>query len=225
MPNLKLFVSPGSCARVPTIALEEIGVAFDTELVRTAANQQKSPEYLKINPKGKVPVLVVDGVPLTENVAILSWLNRTFPKAGLLPVPKDDFEACEQIADLAFFSGTVHPHVTRVAMPIKFIADAELSFDIVRAKGTADLNPVMAMINDRLADQPWWYGDTWSIVDAYLFWTWWRVGVTGFPQDAFPHLIDHAARSLERPAVARAMAREAENIEILKAEGNYRAPK
>lgn len=225
MPDLKLFVAPGSCARVPTIALEEIGVAFDTELVRTAAGQQKTPEYLAINPKGKVPVLVIDGVPLSENVAILSWLNRTFPDAGLLPATTDTFEAAQQISDLAFFSGTVHPHVTRVAMPMKFIADAELSFDIVRAQGIADINPVMAMINERLSDRAWWYGETWSIVDAYLFWTWWRIGVIGYPQEAFPHLIDHAARIQQRPSVARAMAREAANIEILKAEGNYRAPK
>ena len=225
MPDLKLFVSPGSCARVPTIALEEVGVPFDTELVRTAINQQKSPEYLKINPKGKVPVLVVDGVPLSENVAILSWINRTFPDANLLPKAADDFEACQQIADLAFFSGTVHPHVTRIAMPMKFISDVDLSFDIVRSKGKEDMKPVMAMINDRLADGPWWYGDVWSVVDGYLFWVWWRITGVGFDPAPFPRIQDHMSRIQERPSVQRAMAREAANIEILKTEGNYRAPK
>lgn len=225
MPHLKLFVAPGSCARVPTVALEEIGVPFETELVRTAAKQQKSPEYLKVNPKGKVPVLVIDGTPLTENVAILSWLNRTYPDANLLPATTDPFELCQQISDLAFFSGTVHPHVTRIAMPLKFIEDADLSFDIVRTKGTDDMQPVLSMIDQRLSGQSWWYGDRWSIVDAYLFWTWWRIGVVGFVQDDFPNLIDHASRILERPSVARAMQREEVNIEILKAEGNYSAPR
>ena len=225
MPDLKLYVAPGSCARVPTVALEEIGVPFETELVRTGTSQQKSPEYLKINPKGKVPVLVVDGVPLTENVAILSWLNTTFPDAGLLPATDNAFDYSQQIADLAFFSGTVHPHVTRVAMPMKFIKDAELAFDIVRDKGTDDMNVVMGMINDRLSDRTWWYGDEWSIVDAYLFWTWWRIGVVGFKQDAFPHIVDHAARIVERPSVKRALEREDKNIEILKAEGIYKAPR
>lgn len=225
MPELKLFVAPGSCARVPTVALEEIGVPFETELVRTAAKQQKSPDYLKVNPKGKVPVLVIDGVPLTENVAILTWLNRTYPDAALLPFTNDPFELCQQISDLAFFSGTVHPHVTRVAMPMKFIEDEDLSFDIVRAKGVDDLRTVMSMIDQRFARQPWWYGETWSIVDAYLFWTWWRVGVVGFPQDDFPNLVDHASRILEIPSVARAMDREAVNVDILKSEGNYRAHK
>ena len=224
MPYLKLYVAPGSCARVPTVALEEIGVPFETELVRTAAGQQKTPEYLRVNPKGKVPVLVIDSIPLTENVAILSWLHKTYPDAKLLPATSDPLEASQQLSDLAYFSGTVHPHVTRVAMPLKFIDDAELSFDIVRSRGIADMNPVMAMINRRLSDREWWYGDTWSIVDAYLFWTWWRIRVV-YPQDDFPHLVDHAARIMERPSVIRAMQREAENIEILKSEGNYRAPR
>ncbi|WP_420863997.1 glutathione S-transferase family protein [Algirhabdus cladophorae] len=224
LPDLELFVAPGSCARVPTIALEEIGVKFDTTLVRTAIGQQKSAEFLAVNPKGKVPVLVVNGVPLTENVAILSWLNKSYPDAGLLPSVTNDFDAAQQISDLAFFSGTVHPHVTRVAMPMKFIEDAKLSFDIVRSKGTSDMNVVMGMINDRLADRPWWYGDDWSIVDGYLFWTWWRICVVGYPQDAFPHLKDHALRIAQRPSVMRALQREARNIEILKSEGIYKEP-
>lgn len=225
MHDLKLFVAPGSCARVPTVALEEIGVDFDTELVRTAANQQKSPEFLAVNPKGKVPVLVIDGQPMSENVAILSWLNRTFPDAGLLPAVDNDTDACAQIGDLAFFSGTVHPIVTRIAMPMKFIPDAAQSFELVRPRGTADMQSVFGMINDRLADRDWWYGDTWSIVDAYLFWVWWRVEVVGFDGDPFPHIQDHAKRVVQRPSVARALAREQANIEILKAEGLFVPPK
>ncbi|MEO0979632.1 MAG: glutathione S-transferase N-terminal domain-containing protein, partial [Pseudomonadota bacterium] len=93
MPEFLLFVAPNTCARVPTIAIEEIGVPFETELVRTAANQQNSPEFLKLNPKGKVPTLLVDGVPLTENVAILSWLNAEYPEANLLPKTTSAFEA------------------------------------------------------------------------------------------------------------------------------------
>lgn len=222
MSELLLFVAPGTCARVPTVALEEAGAKYETRLVRTSAHEQKTPEYLKINPKGKVPVLVVDGTPLTENVAILSWLNKRFPEAGLLPKAKDDFETAQQVSDLAFFSGTVHPVVTRVAMPQKFIKDEALAYDVVRAGGTKDMQPVMGMINDRLADRTWWYGDTWSIVDAYLFWTWWRIEVVGFDGSPFPHIKAHAERILERPSVKRAMDFEARNVEILRAEGNYR---
>jgi glutathione S-transferase len=225
MPKLTLFVSPNSCARVPTIALEETGAPFDTELIRTAAQQQYSPDYLKINPKGKVPALLVDGEPLTENVAILRWLHHSFPAANLLPPPEGPLGAERQTADLAFFSATVHPNVTRIAMPFKFIEDWDLSFDIVRPKGVEDMMKIMLMIDRRLEDGPWWYGADWSVVDGYLYWVWSRITVVGFPSADFANLRRHHDLSNDRPAVQRAMAREAENIEILKAEGLYRAPR
>ncbi len=225
MPHLKLFVAPNTCARVPTIALEEIGVPFETELVRTAANQQNSPEFLKINPKGKVPTLLIDGDPLTENVAILTWLNRTFPDAGLLPETSAPLETVKQTADLAFFAGTVHPLITRIAMPIKFIEDSALSFELVRPKGTEAMMPIMTMIDKWLENGPWWYGETWSAVDGYLYWAWGRITGVGFPAEKFPNIRRHHEMSDDRPAVQRAMAREAENIEILKSEGLFRAPR
>lgn len=225
MPDLKLFVAPNTCARVPTIALEEIGVPFETELVRVAANQQNSPDFLKLNPKGKVPTLLIDGAPLTENVAILSWLNAEFPDAGLLPKVSGTLESLRQTADLSFFSATVHPTVTRVAMPLKFIEDKALSFEIVRPVGIEAMNKIMDMIEARLEDGPWWYGDTWSAVDGYLYWVWGRITGVGYPGDAYPNIQRHHELSNARPAVQRAMAREAKNIEILKAEGLYIAPR
>lgn len=83
--RLKLYFAPDTCALAPLIALEEIGVPFETELIRLAKGQQSSAAYFKINPKGKVPALVVDGEPLTENPVILQWLSETYPAANLLP--------------------------------------------------------------------------------------------------------------------------------------------
>ena len=225
MPNLKLFVAPNTCARVATIVLEEIGVAFETELIRTGAGQQNTPEYLKINPKGKVPALLIDGVPLTENVAILSWLNAEFPDTHVLPPTSDSFEALKQTADLAFFAGTVHPTTTRISMPVKFIEDKAASFQLVRPVGIQDMKKIMGMIETRLEDGPWWYGAEWSAVDAYLYWVWGRISETGFPTEDYPNLRRHFELSNARPAVQRAMAREAANVEILKSEGLYMAPK
>ncbi len=225
MPDLKLFVAPNTCARVPTIALEEIGVPFDTELVRTLAGQQNTPEFRKVNPKGKVPALLIDGAPLTENVAILSWLNAEFPEANLMPKVSSKLEELKQTADLAFFSATVHPLVTRIAMPIKFIPDAAASFELVRPKGVEAMNDVMKMIDTRLADGPWWYGDTWSVVDGYLYWVWSRISGVGYDGSAFPNIERHFALSNERPAVQRAMAREAVNVQVLKDEGIWKDPR
>lgn len=225
MKDLKLFVAPNTCARVPTIALEEIGVPFETQLVRTAANEQNSEAYLKLNPKGKVPMLMIDGAPLTENVAILSWLSATFPEAKLLPKTSDPLVAVKQTGDLSYFAGTVHPIVTRIAMPLKFIEDKALSFELVRPVGVEAMQKVMKLIDARLHDGPWWYGESWSVVDGYLFWAWDRITGVGYPGDAFENIKRHRALSLERPAVQRAMAREAVNIETLKAEGLFMPPK
>ncbi|MEL7344773.1 MAG: glutathione S-transferase family protein [Pseudomonadota bacterium] len=225
MPDMKLFVAPNTCARVPTIALEEIGVPFETELVRTLAGQQNTPEFRKVNPKGKVPALLIDGAPLTENVAILSWLNAEFPEANLMPKVSSKLEELKQTADLSFFSATVHPLVTRIAMPIKFIPDAAASFELVRPKGVEAMNDVMKMIDARLADGPWWYGDTWSVVDGYLYWVWSRISGVGYDGSAFPNIERHFALSNERPAVQRAMAREAVNVQVLKDEGIWKDPR
>ena len=224
MHDLKLFVAPGTCARVPTIALEEIGVPFETKLIRTASKQQKSSEFLAFNPKGKVPTLLIDGKPLTENVAIQTWLHRTYPNANLLPQTTNVLEQQEQIADLSFFAATVHPLVTRIAMPMFFTDDGD-PFTSIRPKGVEGMKPVMAMINKRLDSGRWWYGDQWSIVDGYLFWAWWRITGVGFPDKEFPNIRDHALRIMERPSVICAMDREANYVEQLKSEGLYNAPR
>lgn len=225
MPNLLLFVAPNTCARVPTIALEEAGAPFATQLVRTAIGEQDGPAFRKLNPKGKVPTLLVDGAPLTENVAILSWLAATFPDARLMPEGGGPLEAARRTADLAFFAGTVHPLVTRIAMPVKLIEDAALSFEIVRPKGMAEMAKVLSVVEARLADGPWWYGADWSVVDGYLYWAWTRITGVGFPEAGFPNIRRHRAAMDARPAVQRAMAREAADVAVLEREGNYRAPR
>ena len=220
MYKFELFVAPGSCARVPAIALEEVGVPYETRLIRLPLFEQKTPEFLAINPKGKVPALLIDGEPLTENVAILTWLNRTFPKAGLLPAAASDLSAAQQIADLAAISGTIHPIVTRIALPGKFgLGDG--GAPAIRAAAIQTMHPLMTMLNARLAGGCWWYGAQWSIVDAYIFWAWWRLSVVDYPSDDFPNMVDHAARILQRPSVARAMAQEVKYARQMRADGLF----
>lgn len=219
-PHLKLFVAPGSCARVPTIALEEIGVPYETQLIRLAAGDQKTAEFLAVNPKGKVPALLIDGEPLTENTAILTWLHLKFPQARLLPETTSDLEFARQVADIAAFSGTFHPIVTRFAMSKRFV-EPGAPVDGVRKMAVEAMAPLMSMVDDRLSARPWWYGDTWSIADAYLFWVWWRLTVVGYDGTPYPNIASHARRISERPSVARAMAAEQINADIMKAEGLY----
>ena len=124
MTDIQLYMAPGTCARVSAIALEEAGLEFKTQLIRFMKGEHKSPDYKKINPKGKVPSLVIDGEVLTENVAIITYLNPRFPEAKLMPEASDLFARTKQLADLSFCSSMLHPIVTRIRMP-QFFANED----------------------------------------------------------------------------------------------------
>lgn len=209
-------MAPGTCARVPCIALEEAGAEFETVLVRFMRGEHKSAEFKKLNPKGKVPTLVVDGEPLTENVAIITYLNQRYPDAKLMPQPQDELDGARQLADLSFCSSTLHPIVTRIRMPHFFAEEASRS---VWQKGCDSMNEYFGLIDDRLKDQPWWYGDDWSVMDAYLYWIFWRCEGADYNVTPYPNYADHAARIKAWPATQRALAREAKAQAQLESEG------
>lgn len=217
MADILLYIAPGSCSRVPLIALLETGAAFETSTVRFMKGQHKSPAYKQVNPKGKVPALVIDGEALTENVAILSHLSLLFPAAGLLPPVVTSLDAARQIADLCFCSATLHPMVTRIRIPTKF-APPEAA-RAVWNMGCAAMREYFQLVEDRLADGAWWYGDVWSVMDAYLNWVFWRVEGADFPVADYPRFADHSRRMAERPSFTRAMEIEAAATAELKAEG------
>jgi glutathione S-transferase len=213
-----LFVAPNTCARVPTIALEEIGLPFETRLIRFMSKEHNSPDFLAINPKGRVPTLLCNGQALTENVAILRFLARQHPGAKLLPPVSSDFDDALQIADLCYCAATLHPIVTRIRIPTLFAEDASAQADLWE-RATMAMAAQFASVDRRLSENKWWYGADWSIMDAYLNWCWFRVTDAGFDPAPFPHLAAHAERLAERPAVQRALQREVVYQDTLKAEG------
>jgi glutathione S-transferase len=217
MSDIQLYMAPGTCARVSCIALEEAGVDFETVVIRFMKGEHKSPEFRKFNPKGKVPTLVLDGESLTENVAILTYLNQLYPDAKLIPQAKDELARMRQLADLCFCSTTLHPIVTRIRMA-PFIAGMECAGKVWRAACKAMVEN-FEIIEDRLADRSWWYGDEWSAMDAYLYWVFWRVEGAEFDTSGYPRFADHASRMEARPAVQRTLAREETASRQLEAEG------
>ena len=82
---LTLYFAPGSSSMAPHIALREVGAAFEARPVSFRRREHRSADYLALNAEGKVPTLLIDGRPLTEVAAILFYLARSFPAAGLLP--------------------------------------------------------------------------------------------------------------------------------------------
>src|SRR5262249_15920135 len=118
---LILYYWPGASSVVPHIVLEEIGAPYELQLVDFARGEHKSASYFKINPHGKVPALAVDGMVLTENVAILTYLAKQFPQARLLPQNIIDEARC--ISMMSWFARTVHPTFARIIRPERFVDD------------------------------------------------------------------------------------------------------
>ncbi len=154
MDTLTLYFAPDSCARVTLTALEEVGQPYALEVVTFVKGQHRSAEYLALNPKGKVPTLIVNGQPLTENVAILSWLAERYPDSALLPAADSPFAKARQIADLAFCASGLHPIVTRLRIP-QYFCDTTDGMARVFDIAAAAMRPNFAMIDQRLAAGPW----------------------------------------------------------------------
>ena len=211
-----LYAAPGSCSRVPLITLEEAGAAFDVHLIRFMKGAHKQPDFLALNPKGKVPCLVTPNGPITENVAIARYLASHH--AGLLPEPETPYHEARVTADLAFCSATLHPIVSRMRVPM-FMAEGGEAIASVKAKAVEAMHPMAAVVEDHLAQNDWWYGKTWSIMDAYIYWVFFRVTGGGFPTEAYPNWLAHAHRMDARPAVRRALEKEAKMQATLEAEG------
>ena len=216
--TLMLCFAPGSCSRVPLIALEQIGRPFETRLIAFMKGEHRSLEFLAINPAGKVPALVVDGAAITQNTAILYYLARRFPEAGLLPVASDPLAEAQLLARLVWFSADLHPIVTRIRMP-HFACDLPDAPARVREMATVAMAFQLAPVERALANSPWLLGESWSVLDAYMYWVWFRITGAGFDTAPFPALASHARRMEQRPAVQRALAREHQAEQELAGQG------
>src|ERR1700741_4029249 len=105
---LTLYFAPGSSSMAVHIALHEVGAAFDAKPMSFKQNDMRKAEFLKFNPPGKVPTLLIDGCPLTEFPGILFYLARRFPDSGMLP--HGDIEAEAQVVSwMSFIASTLHP--------------------------------------------------------------------------------------------------------------------
>jgi glutathione S-transferase len=218
MTDLTLFFAPDTCARVSMIALEETEHPYKTELIAFMRGDHRSPRYLELNPKGKVPTLIVDGRVLTENVAILLWLAARFPEANLLPQYQDAFDKAQLVADLTYCASGLHPIVTRLRIP-QYFCDIPGGEHRVFEMAEVAMRPNFAFIDRRLAEREWWYGDCWSVMDAYINWVWFRVTGAGFDGSEYPHFAHHDERIKQRPSVQRALRRNSDAAEQLNAQG------
>jgi glutathione S-transferase len=200
-----LYYSPGACSLAPHIVLEELGVAYETHKVNLAAGEQRTPEYLKLNPLGRVPTLEYDGRILTENVAILTFLGGAFPKRGLWP--RETLDQAAAISMMGFLSSSVHVSYATIMRPQRYVEDPAAT-EAIKATGRKRYFEYLKMIDARLAGRSWFMGRQYTVVDPYLlvFYRWGNR--SGLEVKSLANYAGHTERLLKRPAVKRVMEQE-----------------
>jgi glutathione S-transferase len=209
---LTLYFSPGACSMASHIGIEETGAPYVEKPTLLTKGEQKTEAYLKINPRGKVPALSVDGRVITENTAILTYLARQFPQANLLPA--DPVGEAHCIGAMAWFSNVVHPSYQRHLRPERF-AESEAAQATVKDLGRKSYWANCEEIDALLAGKQWMMGSQYTVVDPYglVFYAW---GLRGeFPMSKLTAYTAWKDRMLKRPAVMKIL--QSEQSVLLKA--------
>lgn len=203
---LKLFFTPNTCALASHIALEEAGASYETVRLSFADNDQRKPEYLAINPKGRVPSLITERGILTETPAILVYIAQRFPATRLAPLD-DPFALAEVQAFNAYLCSSVHVAHAHRMRGYRW-ADDPAAHEAMRKKVPQSVGEGFALIEQQMFRGPWVFGETYGIADAYLFTlAQWLEG-DGVDIARLPRIREHRQRVAARPAVKRALAAE-----------------
>lgn len=201
---LKLFYAPGTCALAVHIALHEANAGHEAVRVDFATGQQRSAEYLAINPKGRVPALVTEAGVLSETPALLTYVAQRFPQAQLAPL-SDPFAMARMQEFNSFLASTVHVAHAHGRRASRW-ADAPEAIADMQRKVPQTMAECFALIEQHYLQGPWVLGDTYSVADAYLFTlAGWLEG-DGVDMQQFPKVAAHFQRTAQRPAVAKALA-------------------
>lgn len=217
--DIELYFAPGACSFVPHAGLEIIkattGQDFQPHLVKLHKGEHKLPEYLQVNPEGLVPALKVDGRPLTQIVAICTWLDRTFPQAGLFTT--DSWSRAQAISRFSWMNNTAHPTFTHVFMPEKFAETEEGRADIKRVNTEHFRMHLDRIQNWLIQASPWLGGEKISFLDFYALTLLRWGGFAGIDPESFPALWAHVQRVAEQPPVAVAIERERLKLNVFAA--------
>ena len=203
---LRLYYAPGTCALATHIALEEAGAPYKAILVDFGSQAQRTPEYLAINPKGRVPALVTESGTLTETPALLCFVAQRFPEADLAPLA-DPFAFAQVQAFNSYLCSTVHvAHAHR--MRGRRWADDAAAIAEMKRKVPESVAACFDLVEREMLKGPWVMGEAYTVCDPYLFTlAQWLEG-DGVDPKRFPKVADHRARMAERPAARNAIAQE-----------------
>lgn len=212
--SLKLYFAPGACSFVPHALLEIAGVNFDPTMVKLHKGEQRTADYLALNPRGQVPVLVDDGEVITQIVAILLHLDAKLPQGHILPA--SGLVRTRALSLLAWMNNTVHPTFTHFFMPQKFSDDAAAqkamqTFAVERYREC--LQEIEALAAKA---SPWLFGEHPGALDAYALTLLRWGGYAGIDPTSMPATWDLVQRFAALPAVAQAVERERMQLNVYK---------
>lgn len=204
---MKFFYIPHACSMAPHIVLEEAGAEFEPAAIDYLAGDHRKPEFLAINPKGYVAVLITDRGVISENMAIMAYVAQAYPDAKLAPI--DPFGFAQVQAFNSFMSSSVHITFRAMSKPTIF-ADGDEAAAALLAKVPEMAHKYFSLIEEQLSDgREWIHGDAYTISDPYLFVyaSYLQRGTAGDPTP-FPLVKAHRERVLARPATQRVIERE-----------------
>jgi glutathione S-transferase len=209
---LTLYFAPHTCALATHIVLEEVGADYSAKRIDFATNQQRSPEYLKINPKGRVPALVTDRGILTETPAMLVYVAQSFPHphlgAGLAPIDEPFLFAQIQSFNSWLCSHLHVAHAHRMRGYRWVDADDTHSIAAMQRKVPQSVGDSFALVEREMLKGPWVMGERYTICDPYLFTLAQWLEADGVDPKTIPRVVDHRRRMSERATVKKAIAQE-----------------
>ena len=206
----KLYYAPGTCALATHIALEEAGADYEAVRVDFGSQAQRSPEYLAINPKGRVPALVTERGTLTETPGLLLFVAQQFPAAELAPLA-DPF-ALGQVQEFnSYLCATMHVAHAHGRRGTRWADDAA-AIEAMKRKVPASMTECAELIEHKFLKGPWVMGERYTICDPYLFTIGTWLEGDGVDMAKLPRVLDHRRRMLARSAVQKAVSVEGTQI-------------
>ena len=205
---LKLYYAAHTCSLATHIVLEDVGADYSTVRVDFAKEQQKSPEFLKVNPKARVPALVTDKGILTETPAMLVYVAQSFP-ASRLALMDDPFAFAQVQAFNSYLCSHLHvAHAHRMRGHRWVDPDDAHSIAAMQRKVPASVGGAFELVERDMLKGPWVMGEHYTICDAYLFTLAQWLEADGVDPKLIPKVVDHRRRMSERPEVKKAIAEE-----------------
>ena len=204
--QLHFYFAPETCSLASMIALEDVGADYVLHALSIGQQQHNAKDYLKINPKGRVPALVIEQGVLTETPAILAYIAQRFPQAQIAPV--DDPFAFAKLQEFnSFMASTLHVAHAHRMRGHRWVDDENAKL-AMQAKVPETVLAAFQYLEDNYLDGPFVFGARYTVADPYLFTFAQWLEADGVDPARLPKVAAHRAMMRSRKAVQTALAKE-----------------